>query len=144
MKILAILLISTGLAAFRLDGIGQGIKGQVFWLSGNQMPGSGHEKRPGLGVKRDIFIYKVATRQDVTKEGDFFTDIRKDLVAQTTSSDDGDFKVKLPPGEYSVFVKEPKGYFANIMDGQGRINVVLVKPGQYTWTTITIDYDAFY
>jgi hypothetical protein len=43
-----------------------------------------------------------------------------------------------------VFTKEKNGLYANLFDEKNNINPVIVKPGEYTWRTITIDYEAAY
>lgn len=142
MQILSILLIAV--STLHLTACEQGIKGQVLWLSGNQMPGPGTAKRPPHGIKRNIFVHKATGLTDVTQNDRFYSNIRTELVAKTTSDKDGFFKIDLPPGEYSIFVEEPGGYFANLFDEKGRINVVKVNPGKYTQHTITVDYEAAY
>lgn len=122
----------------------QGIRGQVFWLSGNQMPGPGREFAPNLGISREILIYEVTGRADAVQHETFFSDIRTQLVAKVVSDNDGSFKVKLPPGRYSVFVKEPSGLFANLFNTSGEINPVVVEPKKFTWMSITVDYEAVY
>lgn len=120
----------------------QGITGQVFWLSGNQMPGPDRVSTPNQGVQREIYIYPVITVQQAQQQGPFFTDFKIEPVAKVMSGPKGMFKIKLPPGEYSVLVKEPQGLFANLFDTQGHINPVIVKERQFTWLAITIDYEA--
>jgi hypothetical protein len=122
----------------------QGINGQVFWLSGNQMPGPDKKSTPEQGIVREIHIYKITTMNDVVVENNYYHDVKTELVAKVTSGRDGYFKVRLLPGEYSVFTVEPKGLFANMFDLKQRINPVIVKPRKFTWVTITIDYEAAY
>lgn len=138
------MLICSYIADLPTRACGQGIKGRVIWLSGNQMPGPGRTASPEAGIKREIHIYKPATLQEVTRAGKFYAEIRTELVAKITSKEDGSFKIKLPPGEYSVFTKESGGYFANLFDGNGRINVVEVKRGNFTDVTVKVDYEAAY
>ncbi|MFZ6010262.1 MAG: carboxypeptidase regulatory-like domain-containing protein [Bacteroidota bacterium] len=130
--------------AFGAHAQKQGIKGKVFWLAGDQMPGPERAKAPQQGIIREILIYEAVTLQQTTQQNGFFSDIKTRLVAKTKSSQDGSFRVKLPPGQYSVFTQEPKGLFANLFDGQGRINTVTVKPKEFAWITITVDYAAAY
>jgi hypothetical protein len=66
------------------------------------------------------------------------------LLKKVKSKKDGSFCVKLAPGKYSVFVKEPKGLFANTFDVQGCIQCVTVKKGEFTKITIEVNYEAFY
>jgi hypothetical protein len=122
----------------------QGIRGQVFWLSGNQMPGPEKKLPPHQGIVREVVIYPEIKVKDTKQTDGFFTDIQVTPVATILSKADGSFRVKLPPGNYSVFVKESKGLFANLYDGQGVINPVTVKPKKYTWITLTVDYEAVY
>ena len=122
----------------------QGIKGQVFWVSGNQMPGPDKSKSPQQGIVREIVIYPEMKLQDTKQTDGFFTDIQSKPIATVISQADGCFKIKLLPGNYSVFVKESKGLFANLFDGQGNINPITVKAKKYTWITLTVDYEAAY
>jgi len=122
----------------------EGIKGQVFWISGNQMPGPGKSIPPNQGIAREIHIYKATNLKDVHQKDQFFYEIKTELVAKAWSSMDGSFKIKLYPGEYSVFTLEPSGLFANVIDQNGCIGCVVVQAKKYSWLAITIDYEAAY
>jgi hypothetical protein len=122
----------------------QGLKGQVFWVSGNQMPSPDAVLSPNQGAVRDVLIYELTNVTDATQVGPFFRDIKTKLVATVQSNTDGTFKIKLPVGSYSVFTKEKNGLYANLFDGKGNINCVTIKEGQWAWRTITIDYEAAY
>lgn len=122
----------------------QGLQGQVFWVSGNQMPGPEAVLSPNQGAVREVLVYELTNITDATQVGPFYRDIKTKLIATTQSKSDGTFKIKLPVGSYSVFTKERNGLYANLFDGKGYINPVVIKEGQYAWKTITIDYDAAY
>jgi len=122
----------------------QGLQGQVFWVSGNQMPSPESVLSPNQGAIRELLIYELTNVKDATQVGPFFRDIKTKLVTTTQSKSDGTYKVKLPAGSYSVFTREKSGLYANLFDGEGYINPVVISPGQYAWKTITIDYDAAY
>ena len=122
----------------------QGIKGNVYWISGNQMPGPGTKMSPQLGVQRELHIYELTHLKDCQQDGPFFSAISTRLITTALSLPDGTFKVKLLPGTYSVFVKEPKGLFANLFDQNSAINPVIIKEKQYSWLTIAVDYEAAY
>lgn len=123
---------------------GQGIKGKVVWVSGNQMPGPGRKATEATGIKREILIYEPTLMNEAVRNGSLYSEIRTKIVTQTTSKEDGSFRIKLPPGEYSVFIRENEGYFANLFDGKGRINIIEVKRGQFSEVTIRVDYQAAY
>lgn len=143
MKKLLLVLAFFGFVQFT-KGPKEGIQGQVFWLSGNQMPGPGKSISPQYGVAREIVVYKAASLQDAVQSDQFFSDVKTELVTKVNTLPDGTFKIKLPPGKYSVFTQEAKGLFANMIGGDGCVSCVEVKPKKYTWTTITVDYEAAY
>ena len=122
----------------------QGLRGQVFWVSGNQMPGPEAVLSPNQGTSREILIYDLTSFGDATQVGPFFRDVKTRLVASVQSKADGTFKVKLPPGSYSIFTRERNGLYANLFDDKNNINPILIKVGQFAWKTITIDYEVAY
>lgn len=123
----------------------QGIKGSVNWISGNQMPGLDKPISQPKPIIREIHIYKAVTLTEaVTVNGVFFTEIKKPVLKKVKSKKNGRFCVKLPPGEYSVFVKEPEGLFANSFDSEGRIQYTLVKKGEFTTINLLVNYTAAY
>lgn len=136
-----LIFVASSIAAFSQK---QGLHGQVFWVSGNQMPGPESVLSPNQGTSREILIYEITSIKDVTQVGPFFRDVKTKLVATVQSKSDGTFKVKLLPGAYSVFTREKNGLYANLFDEKNNINPVQVKTGEYAWKTITIDYDAAY
>ncbi len=141
----AILLVGSSLICFNTHAQRQGIKGQVFWLDGNKMPGVRTETAPTLGIQREIFLYKLTTLQETNQENaPFFSNITSELVTKMKTKKDGSFKIKLPPGAYSLFIQEPKGLFANVFNANSEINRVDVKDKKFTWVSITVDYEAAY
>jgi hypothetical protein len=109
------------------------------------MPGPDRKSNPAKGIAREIYIYKPITVNQTKKQSNgFYSEISTPLVAKVTSNEAGIFKVALPAGEYSIFVKEPEGLFANLIDGQGRINVVSVEKHQFLDITIKVNYKAAY
>ena len=121
----------------------QGVNGQVFWIYGDQLPGP-EKRNPMQGVVRQIDVYELTTLADVDQDNGFFKKVYTRFVTSTISKEDGTFKIKLPPGKYSLFVKEEKGLYANLFDSDKNISPITVKPKQYSWMTITIDYEATY
>ena len=143
MKKLLLVLAFFGFVQFT-KGPKEGIQGQVFWLSGNQMPGPGKSIPPQQGVTREIVVYKAAILQETEQTDQFFNNVKTELVAKAMSKPDGTFKIKLPPGKYSVFTQETKGLFANVIDKNGCVSCVEVRPKKYSWVAITVDYEAAY
>ena len=122
----------------------QGVQGQLYWVTGNELPGPDRKHIPQQGVAREIFVYELATPSDVLLENGFFKKVYTRLVARGLSKTNGSFKIRLDPGYYSVFVKERDGLYANVFDSDNHISPVKVEPKKYSWITISIDYQAAY
>lgn len=106
------------------------------------MPGPGRTISAGQPVKRDILIYKLTNISEAKQNGAYFYAIKTALVAKTSSNEKGKFKIALPVGEYSVFVQEKEGLYANYFNGKGSINPIEVLPDSLTHKNITISNKA--
>lgn len=128
---------------------GQGIRGQVFWIEGNQMPqvleeGEVNDRAGKKGAKRLLRIHEL-THINQARLGDaLFGDIETPLVTEVETDENGKFSVELPAGRYSVFTVEETGYFANIFDLDSYINPFQVRNGEWTQADILINYQASY
>jgi len=122
----------------------QGIQGIVLWFEGNQMPGFDREPDPGEGIEREIHIYELTKHNQGASVGLFYTSVNTRLIAVAKSNNNGEFEISLPPGQYSLFVKEESGLFANIFDMDNNINPVQVNSGQFTKITLHVNYSAAY
>lgn len=124
----------------------QGIQGKVMKVSGNQMPSPDIPKTPQQGFKTTLYIYELTNLSQVIKQGPsaFYTAVNSKFVTQVDTQDDGNFKVSLPAGKYSLFVKKGELFYANIYDGEGNIAPVIVEKGKMTTADTKVDYDAVY
>lgn len=124
----------------------QGIRGTVVFKSGNQMPGVGRTPPAGKPVRRELFVYEPTKMAQMTTRADgFYEAVQTKLVKRGRSDAKGRFRIPLPPGQYSVLVKEPnKGLFANVFDGEMHAFPVEVKPGRFTTVSLEINYAAAY
>lgn len=129
---------------------GQGITGQVTWLEGNHMPtisDSGKEstKEPkGIPVKRTIRIYPLLKISDMSLEDGLFRSLAAKPITEIETDESGKYTLKLIPGRYSVFTVEEDGLFANTFDGEGNVQPVTVKEGEWTLLDIVINYKAVF
>ena len=124
--------------------IKQGICGTVFLKQGNQMPGPGRVLSAGQPISREIAIYQLTNISDVKNNNGIFSGIKTALVAKTTSNTKGYYEVALPAGQYSVFVIEKEGLYANSFNGKGSINPVEILPDSLTHKDIYISNKAVF
>jgi len=127
------------------EGISQGIAGTVLWYEGDLMPGIDREPVEGQPVQREIHIYEAThLNQTEVRDGVFYNNLKTRLINKVLTDEAGRFIIALEPGNYSVFVKEPGGLFANIYNEAGCINAVTIRANELVRMRIRIDYMAAY
>lgn len=124
----------------------EGIAGQLIWLEGNLMPTIDDSRTlpKGQPVQREVHIYALTKTSEAERDESFYKNIQTELIQKVMSDKNGLFKISLPPGKYSLFVKETQGLFANIFDGYGNIMPVEVYKDEVTTVRIEINYMAAY
>jgi hypothetical protein len=127
------------------QGVSQGVSGTVLWYEGDLMPGMDKKPVEGLPIQREIHIYELTNlNQAKIREDYFYYELETRLVQKVTSNEEGKFIVALDPGTYSLFVKEPKGLFANKFDQNGHLNPITIQPNELITLRIRVDYQAAY
>lgn len=119
----------------------QGIKGQVF-RSPDQSPArpSSALAEPQFGLVCKVEIYKPTDSSQVTAVApSVYDSIRSEWVAEAQTKADGSFKVKLPPGDYSVFVKLSNGLYSDQTDQEGHIGLVKVPQKAWSWLPVVVE-----
>jgi hypothetical protein len=124
----------------------QGVTGTVYWMEGDFMPRIG--EKPGGSrqpIARDVLFYPPFKTSDLIEaQGPIYQHLPNVPLARVSTDENGKFSVSLPAGTYSVFTKEPNGFFANRFDGDGIINPVEVKSGAFSEIVIEINYKAVF
>src|SRR5690606_33381366 len=108
---LIVLMLSVVLTSFspaETNYCSRGLKGYVYWISGNQMPSPEEPPSSPRGMKTTLYIYELTNISDVVQkdQSPFFSSISTQLVKTIQTNDKGRFRVKLKPGKYSLFVKK--------------------------------------
>ena len=130
----------------QLVTIKQGIWGNVWLWRGDFMPGPGGSKRGKVtAVRREVRIYAPTTMKDLEPpSGMSFARVKSRLIKKVKSGKNGFYQVSLPPGRYSVFVKEGSTLYANWFDGNGNVLPVTVAKDSVTKFQIDITSGATY
>ncbi len=130
----------------KLVTIKQGIWGNVWLWEGNFMPGPGGSNRGKVtAVRREVRIYKPTSPKDLEPlSGTNFTKVKSKFVKKVKSGKNGFYQISLPPGRYSIFVKEESTLYANWFDGHGFVLPVTVVKDSVTKFQIDITSKATY
>lgn len=124
---------------------GQGISGTVTELAGNQMPMRDAPAPQPRPVLTTVLVYEptqLAQVMPVAPGSNVYTIIRTKQVASAETDSTGAFRVALPVGSYSLFVKHPNGFYANLFDTANRIALFRVEEGKLTQARLTISNRA--
>lgn len=131
---------------FKNGMIKQGISGFIYETKGNQMPMKGEDLPKPKGIIAEVFIYEATNISQVEQDGTstFYNAVTTKLVTSVISDSVGKFSVELPVGNYSLFVKIGKQFFANRFNAQNDINLYSVKEDKITEAIIDVNYAAAY
>lgn len=126
--------------------VGQGVKGLIFEVHGNQMPAPGKGAPMRKGVRRTFGIFEASNLGLAIKGKDdcFFRSPGSKLVKTARSEKDGCFALSLPPGKYSFFVREKGQWYANSFGGEGEICQFEVFPDSVSKLDFRINHGAWY
>lgn len=106
------------------------LSGRVERWSGNLMPTrgtlTGASKNQPLQTKVYIFKGKVKSNGPTLE----FSPETQKVFAVVNSDKNGDFKVQLPPGEYTVFAEIDGKLYKNSFDGLGNFSTVTMLDGK--------------
>ena len=126
--------------------ITQGVWGTVLFWEGDFMPTTDLESPRGkiCPVTRELYIHTATPDDSVLRvSSSFFKEIYTRLVAVVISDNEGFYQVNLPPGKYSIFVKEDTLFYAGISDGI-HIQPVTVVQDSVQRLDIDITYKAVF
>lgn len=124
----------------------QGICGTVIEKRGNQMPGPGISLPAAAPLSREVLIFPLLNASQVEMgESGFINSVGDAKPVKTVKSDKrGRFCVSLPVGRYTVMVREPKGFYANLSDSQNNIFPVNVQKNRQSTVTVEITHGAVF
>jgi hypothetical protein len=126
--------------------IDTGISGFVRQAVGNQMPDP-NEPRPAPAVfETTVYVYELTPVTKTVRMGTspIFTKIETKLIDSVDTDKKGYYQFKLPPGNYSVFVKQEGHFFASIFDDKNNANPVKVEQGKVSALDVVVNNKASY
>lgn len=112
-------------------------------FTGNQMPSPGRPPARGRGVKRLVAVFPLLLRSETeVLEGGFIRHPRRRPIVKGYSDSAGCVQFSLPPGRYTVLVREKGMWYANSYGGNGEIFEVEVKSGECASYEFRITHSA--
>lgn len=111
---------------------------------GNQMPSPDAPTSSPKNISTTVFVYEPTNITQVTKtdHAAFYTSISTKMVASVETDSAGVFILALPVGSYSIFVKQGKGFYANLFDTNNNIALFNVEADKLTTVKLTVSSKA--
>ncbi|MCB1059757.1 MAG: hypothetical protein KDB65_05990 [Calditrichaeota bacterium] len=140
LKIVAMLILAAGLMGMgRKEAKNQdpppapisGVTGKIEIWEGNFMPpieAETRDKQIKPGANLIVRLYQPVKGLP----GAMVETVEGEMVAETTSDEDGMFTIPAKEGTYSIFVQDGEGWYANGWDGNGVQGAVTVEPMKMT------------
>jgi len=126
----------------------QGIRGTVVRLSGDQMPTVGDSTtrtNPPQPVQTTIWVFSGRIPSNSSPNWSVKeASQHANLLNKVTSDSEGNFLVKLPPGEYTIFAQYESNLYLNSFLGDGSYESVQVNEGKITEINLVNIEDAFF
>lgn len=122
----------------------QGLKGHVYLVRGNQMPSPDRPSSQPPGMKTTLYIYELTNLSQVSRDGAFYKSISTRLIKEVKTDQNGYFKIKLPPGQYSLFVKKDDLFYSSVFDDKNNIHPVEVRKGEWKEENFQANWGAVY
>ena len=123
--------------------IKQGLYGCCTKRTGNTTPTTQTNPCKWVAVKRTIFIYEETSMKQATLHGNWCSEIKTKLVAQTESDGNGCYQLELPVGMYSVFVFEDDKYYFLRKSNNSILNPLTVDSNNVTKRNLIISSGKF-
>lgn len=126
--------------------ITQGITGYITEAIGNQMPMKGEPLPTARGILTTVLVYEPTNISQVSRIGTspIYTAINTKQVASVKTDSTGAFTIELPPGSYSLFVKQGKQFYSNLFDVNNNIALFTVEEGKLTRADLKVSSRASY
>ncbi|MEZ4973978.1 MAG: hypothetical protein R2820_11755 [Cyclobacteriaceae bacterium] len=121
-----------------------GVAGQLYWNQPESNSDHLDKTIPYSGIPLEIFVHELTTLAEVDLDDNKISKIYTPLVKREFAKWNGAFKIKLPPGQYSIFVFYKNHYFGNLQDRKGNLSPAFVEYKKKSWVTITIDYSSYH
>lgn len=120
--------------------------GHISRVTGNQMPSPDLPPLSYAGYPTNVYFFKPISPQDARRMSvpGFFDRIGQPLVARVATDERGLFRLRLPPGRYSVLIGKDSLFYTNIIDGDGFLNPIVVASGRRMRLELKADWGANY
>ena len=128
------------------SAITTGVSGFVRQATGNQMPDPNEPASTPPPIQTTLYIYELTPLSRTERIGTsaVFQKIHTRLIDSVMSDKKGYYQFNLPPGEYSLFVKQGNNFFASVFDMKNNVNPIRVEEGKVTAMDVVVNNKAAY
>lgn len=120
------------------------IEGQLYWHAPDDSGASIEQTNSYSGIPLEIFVHPLTSAAEIETEDGVITKIYTPVIKRAFSKWNGTFRIRLPPGAYSVFVFYKNQFFGNLKDREGNLSPAFVGEKKRAWVTITVNYSAYH
>lgn len=98
------------------------------------------------GIRATVYVYELTNLSQVVRQGQSagYASISTKMIQKIETKENGSFKVKLPPGKYSLFIKTDTGFYSNGFDAANNIQPVEVVKKKMSKVELRLDNAAVY
>ncbi len=117
----------------------QGVKGSVLIEKDAAMPLKGKSKHTGSPFSTIVYVYSAAnTNQLIGQQGNWAKGIQAKLIKQVQADKNGQFKIRLRPGKYTLVLKYKDGSYIPFFSGINGVAHIEVEKYQFQEIDLTI------
>ena len=116
----------------------QGIRGCVYLIKGNQMPGPRSIVQSPRGISAAVYIFPLVnlSQAEQGKSASFYKAIHARPVKVAEADSTGYFEASLDTGVYSVFIKVGEYYYSGVRDQFDNLSPVKVYSSGQTYVEL--------
>lgn len=124
--------------------IQQGLEGTVQIVKGNNMPSPDLPPTKPKPYPTTVYIHALTSVAQLTvlNKSGLNSAVLTPLIATVETDSTGHFRLELPPGQYSVFVKYKNGFYANWFNEKNQIGPSVVEEKKITQLNLLISAEA--
>lgn len=123
----------------------QGVKGKVLLQKDAMMPLKGKSTQVGKPFATFVYVYPATSvDQLVGSKGNYAKGIKAKLIKKAQSNAEGNYKIRLRPGKYTLVLGYNEGIYIPFFSGSTGVAIFEVAKHQYQEIDLTISNSSIF